>query len=159
MQAELPPPERIKALSAGELFMSRYLPGDIVSRRKGVVMHRGLVLEDGRILHNTPERGEHISTLDAFSAGERVRVERRDFETRRQALAVAGGSARRRSYHLLRNNCEHTIYRDDRGRGRSPQLKGWMLGLGIAGATFLATRHPGVTAAGFALGQRLARRR
>ena len=36
--------------------MSRYLPGDVVARRKGLVMHHGVVLADGRILHNTRAR-------------------------------------------------------------------------------------------------------
>ena len=36
-------------------------PRDIVVRRKGLVMHKGLVLPDGCILHNTPGRGEHVS--------------------------------------------------------------------------------------------------
>lgn len=138
--------------------MSRYRPGDIVSRRKGLVSHKGLVLEDGRILHNTPARGEHISSLGDFAAGRRVRVHRRDFDTRRSALAHAPRH-RQRPYHLLQNNCEHTIYRDRRGRSRSPQLTGWLVGLGLASATLLATRHPGLTAASFALGQRYARRR
>ncbi|MEM1229237.1 MAG: hypothetical protein AAGI15_01775 [Pseudomonadota bacterium] len=138
--------------------MSRYLPGDIVSRRKGLVMHRGLVLEDGRVLHNTPEHGEHVSSMAEFAAGQRVRVARRDFATRRESLSVAARGRRARRYHLLRNNCEHTIYRDARGRTRSPQLTGWALGLGLAGAGLLAVRHPAAGAAGFALGQRLARR-
>ena len=40
--------------------MPRYQPGDIVSRRKGLVMHKGIVTRDGRILHNTPFKGEHV---------------------------------------------------------------------------------------------------
>ena len=30
---------------------SRVRPGDVVSRRKGLVMHRGISLGDGRVLH------------------------------------------------------------------------------------------------------------
>ncbi len=40
--------------------MAQARPGDIVSRRKGLVMHRGVALGGGRVLHNTPFRGEHI---------------------------------------------------------------------------------------------------
>ena len=58
--------------------MTRYLPGDIVSRRKGMVMHRGIALGDGRVLHNTPFRGEHISSEEEFSAGRRLYVTRMD---------------------------------------------------------------------------------
>lgn len=137
--------------------MSRYLPGDVLSRRKGPVMHRGIVLEDGRVLHNTPGRGEHISSLREFSNGRKVKVERRSWDQRSEALARAS-RWRARPYHLLRNNCEHTVSRAGTGRSASPQLRGWALGLGLAGAALVATRHPGLTAAGFALGQKWARR-
>ena len=46
-----------------------YQPGDIVARRKWLVMHKGVVLGDGRILHNTPWRGEHVSSEREFRAG------------------------------------------------------------------------------------------
>ncbi|MGI9327026.1 MAG: hypothetical protein ACR2PZ_17545 [Pseudomonadales bacterium] len=134
--------------------MSRYLPGDVVSRRKGPVMHRGVVLGDGRVLHNTPSRGEHISSMLEFSAGQKVRVQRRSRTERERALSHAE-RGRHQPYHLLRNNCEHTVSRAHTGRSRSPQLAGWLLGLGLAGATLAVTRHPGLSAAGFALGQRL----
>lgn len=138
--------------------MSRYLPGDVLSRRKGPIMHRGVVLDDGRVLHNTPGRGEHISSVHDFSNGHKVRVERRSYAQRQAALARAE-RWRPRPYHLLNNNCEHTVSRAGTGRSDSPQLRGWIYGLGLAGAALVTTRHPGLTAAGFALGQKWARRR
>jgi hypothetical protein len=48
---------------------TRYLAGDIVSRRKGLVMHKGVSLGGGRILHNTPFRGEHVCTEEEFADG------------------------------------------------------------------------------------------
>ena len=107
--------------------MSRYLPGDVVSRRKGPVMHRGVVLGDGRVLHNTPGRGEHISSFESFSAGRKVRVQRRTLAQRDAALARAA-RWRARPYHLLRNNCEHTVSRARDGREASPQLAEYALG-------------------------------
>ena len=135
-------------------------PGDIVSRRKGLVMHRGVVLDDGQVLHNTPLRGEHVSSLQEFSAGRRVY---------RQSPPAAGERRRymgrsfiphseRRAYHLLRNNCEHTVHRAVHGKARSPQLQGWVLGAGFATLAFVATRHPAVAAGAYALGRRLANR-
>lgn len=137
--------------------MSRYLPGDVISRRKGPVMHRGVVLGNGRVLHNTPGRGEHVTSVEAFAAGRKVHVQRRSLAERERALARAE-RWRARPYHLLRNNCEHTVSRAGTGRSSSPQLSGWLLGLGLAGTALIATRHPGAAAAGFALGQRWARR-
>lgn len=132
--------------------MSQCRPGDIVARRKGLVMHKGLVMRDGRILHNTPLRGEHVSTEQEFRAGRRLRVER----TVAGSTLVAEPHLERRTYHLFHNNCEHTVHRVGTGRAHSPQLKAWVAGFGIAALALVLTRHPGVAAAGFAVGRRLA---
>ena len=130
--------------------MSRYLPGDVVSRRKGFVMHRGIALGDGRVLHNTPFKGEHISSEAEFSAGQRLYVTRMDRAARQRALLHAERDVGRRSYSLLGNNCEHTVSRAIDGEADSPQLRAWVAGL-MAGAALLAlTRSPAAAAAGFA---------
>jgi len=132
-------------------------PGDIVARRKGPVMHKGVVLADGRVLHNTPGRGEHVSTLAEFSAGRRVHLVRRACDDSRfrayRAAPRAGGR-----YNLFTNNCEHTATRVVHGREESPQLRGWLAGIGVAAVAFAFTRHPGVSAAGFAMGRRFVER-
>ena len=142
--------------------MTYYLPGDILSRRKGLVQHKGIALDDGRVLHNVPGRGEHVSSLREFSAGRRVRAQRLSVAQRQRALRAARSHAYAqddgRGYHLLRNNCEHTVNRLSMGEARSPQLRGWIAGLGIAGAALVLTRHPGLAAAGFALGRSLVKR-
>ena len=137
--------------------MSRYLPGDVVSRRKGLVMHKGVVLRDGRILHNTPFRGEHVCTEEEFRAGKRLHTTRMESHERRRALHHAENGDRR-SYNLLTNNCEHTVSRAATGRPESPQLSSWIAGIGVGAVAFALTRHPGVTAAGYALGYRLAKK-
>ena len=83
--------------------MARPQAGDIVSRRKGLVMHKGLSLGGGRVLHNTPFRGEHICSEDEFRDGRRMYVERTDETTRRAALSRAR-AGHRRGYNLLTNN-------------------------------------------------------
>lgn len=130
--------------------MSRYLPGDIVSRRKGFVMHRGIALGDGRVLHNTPFKGEHISSEEEFSAGQRLYVTRMERAARQRALLHAETDAGGRRYSLLGNNCEHTVSRAIGAEPESPQLREWVVGL-VAGAALLAlTRSPTAAAAGFA---------
>ena len=130
--------------------MSRYLPGDIVSRRKGFVMHRGIALGDGRVLHNTPFKGEHISSEEEFRAGQRLHVTRMDRAARQNALLHAEADAHARGYSLLANNCEHTVSRAIGAEPDSPQLREWVVGL-VAGAALLAlTRSPAAAAAGFA---------
>lgn len=134
--------------------MSQPRPGDIVSRRKGLVMHKGLVLADGRVLHNSPIKGETTVSMAEFAAGKRVYVEHQETEVRSRALRRAQVSEPR-GYHLLHNNCEHTVHRLTLGRAESPQLQSWLVSLGMAGAAFAVTRHPGIAAASLALGKRL----
>lgn len=134
--------------------MSSYLPGDTVSRRKGLVKHQGVALGDGRVLHNIPGRGEHISSEAEFSLGRKVSVVKRSRSERERALSSAANWHAPRSYSLFTNNCEHTVNRASTGQARSPQLRGWVAGVGLAGAALVLTRHPGLAAAGFALGKR-----
>ena len=139
--------------------MPRPLPGDIVSRRKGLVMHRGIALGDGRVLHNTPFRGEHICSEEEFRAGKRMYVANADLDQRRRALQRAHLHAEEgRGYNLLTNNCEHTVSRAAHGRAHSPQLKSWLIGGGMAAATFAVTRHPAAAAAAYAVGRKLSAR-
>lgn len=139
--------------------MPRPLPGDIVSRRKGLVMHRGVSLGDGRVLHNTPFRGEHICSEEEFRAGKRMYVSSTHVDMRRRALQRAHLHAERsRGYNLLTNNCEHTVSRATTGRSHSPQLKSWLIGGGLAAATFAVTRHPGAAAAAYAVGRKFSAR-
>ena len=136
--------------------MTLYRPGDIVARRKGVVMHHGVVLPDGNILHNTPLRGEHVSTAGEFRAGRRLYVtSARSGDLAGRLHAAAPG---KRRYNLFTNNCEHTVSRVTHGAAESPQLRSWVAGVGFAAVTFALTRHPGVTMAGYALGRRIGRR-
>ena len=136
--------------------MPRPLPGDIVSRRKGLVMHHGIALGDGRVLHNTPLRGEHICSEDEFRSGRRMYVSNADIDARRRTLQRAHAHhAGGRSYNLLTNNCEHTVSRMTSGRSHSPQLRSWVIGGGMAAAAFALTRHPGAAAAAYAVGRKL----
>ena len=130
-----------------------YQPGDIVARRKGFVMHKGVVLGDGRILHNTPWRGEHVSTEREFRAGKPLRVTPLDESSRERALATAATSSRR--YNLFTNNCEHTVNRATTGHASSPQLRGWIVGAGLAVLAVAVLRHPVLAASAFAVGQRV----
>lgn len=134
--------------------MSRLVSGDVVARRKGLVMHKGVLLADGRVLHNTPSRGEHVSSLDDFRRGQRVYRVGGRASGRYLAAAAVGG----RRYNLFTNNCEHTVSRVTEGRSHSQQLRGWVVGASLAAVTLAITRHPGLSAAGFALGRTLAAR-
>ena len=137
--------------------MAHYLPGDIVSRRKGPVMHKGIALGDGQVFHNTPLRGEHVSTEREFLRGRRLHVERLDGSERQRVLQAARNASSHR-YNLFANNCEHTVARARTGVADSQQLRAWALGLGLGALAFAATRHPAAAVAGYALGHGIAKR-
>lgn len=138
--------------------MSRARAGDIVSRRKGLVMHKGVALGDGRVLHNTPFRGEHVCSEHEFRDGKRMFIERREEGIPHAMRSRIYGSESRR-YNLLTNNCEHTVTRMTDGKASSPQLRSWVVGTGLAAAAFAITKHPVATAAAYAFGRKLAKRR
>ena len=135
--------------------MSNARAGDIVSRRKGLVMHKGLCLGEGRVLHNTPIKGEHVSSEHEFRAGRRLYVERRE-SGRAKGLHSRLQATERRGYNLLTNNCEHTVTRLTQGKAESPQLRSWVIGAGLAMATFALTRHPMAAGVAYAFGRKLA---
>ena len=120
-----------------------YLPGDVIARRKGLVLHKGVVLQDGRVLHNMPERGEHVSTLSEFADGQRLEVLAQPLDARRAAVRRAQAVARApRHYDLISHNCDHTVTRLTEGRPRSPQVVNWLLGAGTALAVFAIAKNP-----------------
>lgn len=108
-------------------------PGLIVERPKagGFVMHEGVTLPGNHVLHNTPERGEHISSLRTFAQGQPIRV-RAPAAGHQPAQTVARAyriAQRPQSYSVAARNCQHTA-RDALGLiPESPQAQAW-LGLG-----------------------------
>ncbi len=120
-------------------------------------MHKGVALGDGRILHNTPFKGEHVCSESEFRAGRRLYVERREGGTP-EIIRSRIYATEKRNYNLLTNNCEHTVSRVMDGQAKSPQLRSWVVGTGLAAATFAITRHPVITAAAYAFGRKIANR-
>ncbi len=131
--------------------MAEILPGDILWRRKGVLIHKGIALPGDRVFHNTPFAGEHVSATSEFARGHRVHARRLEAEDRRRALRAARLDAVRR-YNLFTNNCEHTVSRARDGAASSPQLDAWLVGLSVGAVAFALTRRPSLAVAGFSLG-------
>lgn len=120
-------------------------------------MHRGIVLEDGRVLHNTPIKGCHTSTLEEFSKNKSVYPSNHRAEVRDRTLSNLSNDDHHR-YNPFNNNCEHTVTRATKNEAGSPQLRGWVMGAAFAAVGLLVTRHPAVAIAGFALGKKLGSR-
>lgn len=105
-------------------------PPTLVSRRKLVVLrHVGLLLPSGLVAHCTPTRGEHVSTIEEFAAGQDVRIDREvPPEQHAPTLQrVARAIAAPRTYNLVTNNCEVFAKRLAGDRPESPQFLGVLL--------------------------------
>ncbi len=115
-------------------------PITLVSRQKlALLRHLGVMLPDGRVAHCTPDRGEHISTIEEFAAGKDVKIERvigpqQELSTlRRTAAAMAAPAA----YNVATNNCETFANRIVGQKAESPQFVGVLI-LAAAVAVILA---------------------
>ena len=120
-------------------------------------MHRGIVLEDGNVLHNTPLQGRHTSTLAEFSKNKTIYPANHLPRIRDRTLSNVTNDEHDR-YNPFSNNCEHTVTRATKNEARSPQLRGWIVGAAFAAIGFAVTRHPAIAVAGFALGKKLGSR-
>ena len=109
--------------------------GDILMRSKalGVVTHLSAAVSTNVVLHNTPERGEHIASVEEFAAGQTVTVKR----TGVNPFAVVDRArkilARPQKYHPVARNCEHTVYEVIYGVAKSPQFIFWAVVMIVVG--------------------------
>lgn len=119
-----------------------HLPGNaiaLISRPKlALLRHVGVLLPDGHVAHCTPERGEHVSTVEEFAADHDVKLERLipKAEQLSTLQRVAAAMAAPQSYNLFTNNCETFAHRSIGEPAKSPQLAGvaFLLGLGLLAA-------------------------
>jgi hypothetical protein len=117
--------------------------GDLVIREKipGLINHVG-VMTNGTVFHNTPERGEHDTTLADFSQGRPIKVVRTKVPASRVLENVTRLRRNPKKYDLLGRNCEHTATETLFGHPRSP-LVNFVFGLAavlLVGMLFLSRR-------------------
>ena len=103
--------------------------GDIVARPKalGFVQHLGVVAGNNRIFENTPDKGEHLSTLPEFAAGQSMTVHPTGAAPAQVKARVRHALANYRPFRLFGRNCEDSVYEVVEGKARSPQLGWWLL--------------------------------
>lgn len=103
-------------------------PGDVLSAPKalGLIRHLGLVIGPNQVLQNTPERGEHVATVQEFARKRSVDVLRTGAHPNVVQARASAILRRPRTYDLLRNNCEHTVTKVLTGVGRSGQALLWI---------------------------------
>lgn len=122
--------------------------GDVIERPGFVVIHKGLYLGANEVLHNVPEKGEHISSFEEFSEGKVVRFSKVKDESRWSIVMKSKEAARlRRQYNVLANNCEHTVNRIINGVAESQQLRIFLMVCLVvavgAGFMYVASRSKG----------------
>lgn len=100
--------------------------GSELSVTRSFYLHKGAYLGDGKILHNHPERGEEVVTLNQFADGGEIAVTQYGVEDVAAFFArVAETLASPGSYNFVRNNCDHTVNRLRIGIAKSPQVLAW----------------------------------
>ena len=121
--------------------MNHVQPGDIVVRDKGAFRHLGIVVHGGMVLHNTPELGEHISSMHEFCQGKPYRIFHMPNGFRWVVLANASRiAAYPRRYDVVSNNCEHTVTRALGQQPHSLQLALILMLGAVAALIFLASK-------------------
>jgi hypothetical protein len=117
--------------------------GDVLMRPKcfGFVQHRGVFLGGNAVITNTPDRGEHLATVDEFSAGERITPHRSganplDVLARGQRIL-----AHPRKYDPIFRNCEHTASELTDGKAKSPSLTFVVVLAATIGVIYALTRR------------------
>jgi|SRR5581483_1297259 len=91
---------------------------------KGVGKHVGIFIEGEGVFHNAPGKGDHFSSVQAFSTGKMVTYEpitNIDYLT--VINRINARLANPKPYDLLNYNCEDAVYLVLEGRPRSPQRK------------------------------------
>lgn len=96
--------------------------GDLLSRPKllGLMEHYGVVVGPNAIFHNTPQKGEHVSPMADFAAGEKVKVRRTGADPWGVIARLRKALARPQKYDLATRNCEHTVTEVLSGIPKSP---------------------------------------
>ena len=103
--------------------------GDVLTRPKPGTpfTHVGVALGNGMAAHNTPDRGEHASSLEDFADGQPVTVHRTGADPSIVVARAQTVLASPQGYHAVVNNCEHTATKIIRGAARSSQAAFWFV--------------------------------
>lgn len=120
--------------------MYSYAVGTVLTRPKGPLTHVGVVTEAGAVFHNTPERGEHESSLEEFAAGGPITVRSRVTDLPAFLHRLRQRRFNLRPYDAFSNNCEHTVTALIGEEPSSPQLQGWGILAGMAVAVAVLAR-------------------
>ena len=107
--------------------------GDTLYRSKLFVQHVGLLVQEDRVLHNSPDGNIQLSSLQEYSNGKTVKVVSNDLDPIEQLKLLNKAEQmllRAKQYGVISFNCEHLVSLIQSGKPSSEQLKG--AGVGAA---------------------------
>lgn len=96
--------------------------GDILTRPKFPFTHKGVYLGNGRVFHNTPDCGEHVTDIVGFASGQAVSAQPTPEQEKSDISKRVKEALRHPKPYRINNNCEHTVTRATEGRSYSTQL-------------------------------------
>jgi hypothetical protein len=148
---------RIDRSESARLTQADLLPGDhiYVKRRRGLYVHHGIYMGDGKVIHFTgsvrEKKDPRVQETDLSGFLKGGILSRRDYEERLRALetvTVAKNQLSDCSYSVLWNNCEHFATYCATGKRKSWQVRKAFSGLGSVAAGFVLLVLARVVSAG-----------
>lgn len=111
--------------------------GTVLSRPKGLTLHRGIYLGNGLVFESTWKWGSRLATFAQFAAKRRVRAEK-VLETPPSEIFRRVKDSLGMPYNALTNNCNHAIARIEGGARPRSGLRGYALLALLVGAVLAA---------------------
>jgi hypothetical protein len=102
-------------------YLTELHPGTVIGRKKDSFIHVGLIISYGKVLHNNPEKGEHLSSISDFSNNQEIMIISRSVLTEEIEKRIQSIINKPLAYSAAFNNCEDTVSRALTGKNRSPQ--------------------------------------
>ena len=95
--------------------------GDILTRPKFPgIPHEGVFAGNNQVCHNTPDEGEHISSVQEFAKGQPVKVQYTGANESKVLERMKHVVRSPQRYNLFLRNCQHTANGIVYGIARSP---------------------------------------
>jgi hypothetical protein len=91
--------------------------GTVLSRPKGLSLHRGIYLGNGLVYESTWKFGARLATFSQFAAKRKVKAEK-ILSVPMKLIYQRVKASLGRSYNPLTNNCDHAIARIEGGAPR-----------------------------------------
>ncbi|RLQ16885.1 lecithin retinol acyltransferase family protein [Vibrio sp. SBT000027] len=126
--------------------------GDTLYRSKLFVQHVGLLVQEDRVLHNSPDGNIQLSSIQEYSNGKTVKVVSNDLDPIEQLKLFNKAEQmllQAKQYGVISFNCEHLVSLMQSGKPSSEQLKG--AGVGAVAGLLLANRNQSKSSLTYAL--------